>query len=79
MEITKCPHKNRKHYAKVRSFVKSKLFRICVQAAIVFTAVAKKLLSVLILTACFTLRACARHAISQTITRYDERLLIFEF
>ncbi len=68
MEITKCPHTHRKHYAKVH-LSNDNLFRICAQAAIESMVEIKTPGHVLIQLACYIQWACAKLATCQIIIK----------
>lgn len=68
MLITKCPHVNRKHYAKVITL--ANYIRTCVLAATGSMEGTKTPGTVCIRTDCCIQLGCARHAIFQTTTRY---------
>ena len=69
MPITKCPHPNRKHYAKVGDQCLNNSDRTCAPAAIESMAGAITHRSALTLRDFYTQWGCARLATSQTTTR----------
>ena len=61
-EIFKCPHKNRKHYAKVSYFLLT-LIRICASTVTTEEVEPRKLGYVITRRNCITPKVCARIAI----------------